>query len=88
MFSTVSEMVKDRNNPNAKLKTVSMETKEILFELDRDFKQAAPKEEVSKPKADKFNAVCILLLVFFILLFFFIHRYVIFIFRHIIPRVQ
>ncbi|XP_034192700.1 RING-type E3 ubiquitin-protein ligase PPIL2 [Osmia lignaria lignaria] len=50
------EMVKDRNNPNAKLKTVSMETKEILFELDRDFKQAAPKEEVSKPKADKFNA--------------------------------
>ncbi|XP_003707279.1 RING-type E3 ubiquitin-protein ligase PPIL2 [Megachile rotundata] len=50
------EMIKDQNNPNAKLKTVSMETKEILFELDRDYKQAAVKKEVSKPKADKFNA--------------------------------
>ncbi|KZC06381.1 PREDICTED: peptidyl-prolyl cis-trans isomerase-like 2 [Dufourea novaeangliae] len=50
------ETIKERNNPNAKLKTVSMETKEILAELDRDFKQAETKQEVTKPKADKFNA--------------------------------
>ncbi|XP_076656738.1 RING-type E3 ubiquitin-protein ligase PPIL2 [Halictus rubicundus] len=50
------ETIKERNNPNAKLKTVSMETKEILAELDREFKQAENKQEISKPKADKFNA--------------------------------
>ncbi|XP_017879618.1 RING-type E3 ubiquitin-protein ligase PPIL2 [Ceratina calcarata] len=50
------ETIKERNNPNARLKTVSMETKEILAELDRDYKQAESKQEASKPKADKFNA--------------------------------
>ena len=50
------ETIKERSNPNAKLKTVSMETKEILAELNRDFKQAETKQQASKPKADKFNA--------------------------------
>ncbi|XP_020718823.1 RING-type E3 ubiquitin-protein ligase PPIL2 [Bombus terrestris] len=50
------EMIRERNDPNAKLKTVSMETKEILAELDRDYKQTETKKEISKPKADKFNA--------------------------------
>lgn len=50
------ETIKERSNPNAKLKTVSMETKEILAELDRDYKQPEPKAKDSKPKADKFNA--------------------------------
>lgn len=54
-------MIRERNDPNAKLKTVSMETKEILAELDRDYKQTETKKEISKPKADKFNAVCILI---------------------------
>lgn len=36
-----------------------METKEILAELDRDYKQAEIRNEICKPKADKFNAVCI-----------------------------
>lgn len=60
----VLEMIKERNNPNAKLKTVSMETKEILAELNRDYKQTETKKEVSKPQADKFNAVCLLILAF------------------------
>lgn len=53
-----SETVRERNNPNAKLKTVSMETKEILIELERDYKptKSNEKDETSK-KADKFNAV-------------------------------
>lgn len=50
------ETIKERGNPNAKLKTVFMETKEILAELDRDYKQAETKSETVKPKADKFNA--------------------------------
>ncbi|KAG7204072.1 hypothetical protein KM043_001923 [Ampulex compressa] len=50
------ETKKERENPNAKLKTVSMETKEILAELNREYKQAETKDEISKPKADKFNS--------------------------------
>ncbi|XP_001602955.1 RING-type E3 ubiquitin-protein ligase PPIL2 [Nasonia vitripennis] len=50
------EVVKERNNPNAKLKTVSMETKEILSELERDYKPAQESKVVNKTKADKFNA--------------------------------
>lgn len=50
------ETVRDRNNPNAKLKTVSMETKEILSELERDYKPVENSGETSKPKADRFNA--------------------------------
>lgn len=42
-----------------------METKEILAELDRNYKQIETKQEISKPKADKFNAVCILTLILF-----------------------
>lgn len=44
-------------NPNAKLKTVSMETKEILNELERDYKPAEKSKSTEKAKADKFNAV-------------------------------
>lgn len=56
-----SETVRERNNPNAKLKTVSVETKEILAELDREYKPAKinEKDTASKQKPDKFNAVCI-----------------------------
>lgn len=43
-----------------------METKEILAELDRNYKQIETKQEISKPKADKFNAVCVLTLIFFL----------------------
>jgi len=54
--------VRERNNPNAKLKTVSAETKEILAELERDYKPAKSneKDEASMQKADKFNAVGII----------------------------
>lgn len=45
-----------------------METKEILAELDRNYKQTETKQEISKPKADKFNAVCIL--IFFFILYY------------------
>ncbi|XP_071573662.1 RING-type E3 ubiquitin-protein ligase PPIL2 [Temnothorax nylanderi] len=51
------ETVRERNNPNAKLKTVSAETKEILAELERDYKPSKnEKDEASTQKADKFNA--------------------------------
>lgn len=50
--------MKERNNPNAKLKTVSAETKEILEELNREYKPTTSgQNEISKPTADKFNAV-------------------------------
>lgn len=49
---------RERNDPNARLKTVSMETKEILAELDREYKPAksSEKQQTSVQKADKFNA--------------------------------
>ncbi|XP_066586836.1 RING-type E3 ubiquitin-protein ligase PPIL2 [Prorops nasuta] len=50
------ETIKERNNPNAKLKTVSMETKEILAELERDYKPAEKKKTEVDAVADKFNA--------------------------------
>ncbi|XP_011152553.1 peptidyl-prolyl cis-trans isomerase-like 2 [Harpegnathos saltator] len=51
------ETIRERNNPNAKLKTVSTETKEILAELEREYKPAKTStEDTSKQKADKFNA--------------------------------
>ncbi|KAJ8681576.1 hypothetical protein QAD02_017368 [Eretmocerus hayati] len=50
------ETVKERSNPNAKLKTVSMETKEILSELEREYKPAGESKSTEKAKADKFNA--------------------------------
>ncbi|XP_012274913.1 peptidyl-prolyl cis-trans isomerase-like 2 [Orussus abietinus] len=50
------ESTREANDPNAKLKTVSMETKEILAELHRTHKPQEVKEEAPKPKLDKFNA--------------------------------
>lgn len=50
------ETKRERGDPTARLKTVSMETKEILAELERDYKPSDSKSQVSKPKADKFNA--------------------------------
>lgn len=50
------EAAKERADPAAKLKTVSMETKEILAELKRDYKAPEAKEQNDKPRADKFNA--------------------------------
>lgn len=57
------ETIRERNNPNARLKNISMETKEILTELNKEYKpkQTSEKDVTSKQKADKFNAVCILL---------------------------
>ncbi|XP_015517116.1 RING-type E3 ubiquitin-protein ligase PPIL2 [Neodiprion pinetum] len=50
------EITKERKDPNAKLKTVSSETREILEELNREFKPVEPKDTSTKDKADKFNA--------------------------------
>ncbi|XP_014477637.1 PREDICTED: peptidyl-prolyl cis-trans isomerase-like 2 [Dinoponera quadriceps] len=51
------ETIRERNNPNAKLKTVSTETKEILAELEREYKPTKTNtEDTSEQKADKFNA--------------------------------
>ncbi|XP_047345957.1 RING-type E3 ubiquitin-protein ligase PPIL2 [Vespa velutina] len=50
------ETIRERSDPTAKLKTVSMETKEILAELKRDYKEPEIKEETNKLQADKFNA--------------------------------
>ncbi|XP_034949000.1 RING-type E3 ubiquitin-protein ligase PPIL2 [Chelonus insularis] len=50
------DVVKERNDPNAKLKTVSSETKDILTELEKEYKPAAKKEQSVKRTADKFNA--------------------------------
>ena len=49
----ITEVDKDSS---ANLKTVSMETREILEELKREYKAPEAKEEVKKV-ADKFNAV-------------------------------
>lgn len=48
--------IRSRSDPNARLKTVAVETKEILAELERDYKPV--EKAVDKPKAiaDKFNA--------------------------------
>ncbi|XP_044586452.1 RING-type E3 ubiquitin-protein ligase PPIL2 [Cotesia glomerata] len=50
------ETIRERNDPNAKLKTVSAETSDILAELKRDYKPPEQKEEIVKATADKFNA--------------------------------
>jgi peptidyl-prolyl cis-trans isomerase-like protein 2 len=54
-----SETIRERNNPHARLKTVSMETKEILSELNKEYKpvKISENDETSLQKADKFNAV-------------------------------
>ncbi|XP_074094718.1 RING-type E3 ubiquitin-protein ligase PPIL2 [Cotesia typhae] len=50
------ETIRERNDPNAKLKTVSAETSDILAELERDYKPPEQKTETAKATADKFNA--------------------------------
>ncbi|XP_008556487.1 RING-type E3 ubiquitin-protein ligase PPIL2 [Microplitis demolitor] len=50
------ETIRERNDPNAKLKTVSAETSDILAQLEKDYKPSEQKEESIKVKADKFNA--------------------------------
>lgn len=40
-----------------RLKTVSKAAKEILYELNKDFKPVEKKKEEEKSKLDKFNAV-------------------------------
>lgn len=51
------EMINDRKNPNARLKKVSNVTKEILTELERDYKPIEKKKDKApKALADKFNA--------------------------------
>ena len=54
----ISEITKERNNPNAKIKNVSAEAKSILDELERDYKPTEESKKTEKPKADKFNSVC------------------------------
>ncbi|KAH9629415.1 hypothetical protein HF086_013329 [Spodoptera exigua] len=49
------EEIAMRKDPHARLKTVSAETKDILQELEKDYK-APEKKEVKKEVADKFNA--------------------------------
>ncbi|XP_063973640.1 RING-type E3 ubiquitin-protein ligase PPIL2 [Diachasmimorpha longicaudata] len=51
-----ADTVRDRKNPNARLKTISMETRETLAELKRDYKPTEKKEEAAAIVADKFNA--------------------------------
>jgi peptidyl-prolyl cis-trans isomerase-like protein 2 len=54
-FFVVLESEKD---VSGNLKSVSVETREILEELNRDYKAPAIKEE-EKKVADKFNAVSV-----------------------------
>ncbi|CAH0394272.1 unnamed protein product [Bemisia tabaci] len=49
------EELEDKGNPEARLKTVSKETRDILDELNREYK-APEKVEEDKQVADKFNA--------------------------------
>ena len=53
----ITETIRERNDPSAKLKSVSNETKEILAELERDYKPKETTSQVEKPMPDKFNAV-------------------------------
>ncbi|XP_058794061.1 RING-type E3 ubiquitin-protein ligase PPIL2 [Phymastichus coffea] len=50
------DAIRDSKDPQASLKTVSNETKEILGELERDYKPKEQVKKAEKPKADKFNA--------------------------------
>ncbi|XP_043482019.1 RING-type E3 ubiquitin-protein ligase PPIL2 [Leptopilina heterotoma] len=54
------ETIRERNDPSAKLKTVSNETKVILAQLEKDYKDKAKTNEGSKSSVtampDKFNA--------------------------------
>lgn len=50
------EEIEAKSNPEARLKTVSKETRDILDELNREYK-APEVKQVEKKVADKFNAV-------------------------------
>lgn len=54
------ETIKARSDPNARLKTVSTETKEILEELEKDYKPKEEEKAAEAKKADKFNAVSLI----------------------------
>ncbi|KAF4520130.1 hypothetical protein B566_EDAN010286 [Ephemera danica] len=53
---TDEEAEQSKSDPNARLKTISMETRETLEELNRDYKAPTKDEAVTKKSADKFNA--------------------------------
>lgn len=50
------EEIAERKDPTARLKTVNLETKETLAELERDYQPAENTEEKTRKVADKFNA--------------------------------
>jgi hypothetical protein len=56
LFDNFSCVVGPEKDTAGNLKTVSVETREILEELNRDYKPPEIKEE-EKKVADKFNAV-------------------------------
>lgn len=50
------EEIADRSDPNARLKSINVETKGILDELNREYKAPEKDDNQVKEKADKFNA--------------------------------
>lgn len=52
----ILEEIAERGDPNARLKSVSAETKDILDELNKEFKETEKKAPAPAEKADKFNA--------------------------------
>jgi hypothetical protein len=64
----IFDVVESDKDTCGNLKSVSMETREILEELNRDYKAPAIKEE-EKKVADKFNAVSFLFYIIFPTLF-------------------
>ena len=56
-LSFTTETIRERNDPNAKLKNISNEAKASLAELEKTFVAKEAMSEVVKPTPDKFNAV-------------------------------
>uniref|UniRef100_A0A1I8P751 RING-type E3 ubiquitin-protein ligase PPIL2 n=1 Tax=Stomoxys calcitrans TaxID=35570 RepID=A0A1I8P751_STOCA len=50
------EEEQERNDPTKKIKTMNLETRETLEQLERDYKVAEVQPSTSKQTADKFNA--------------------------------
>uniref|UniRef100_A0A1A9X4W7 RING-type E3 ubiquitin-protein ligase PPIL2 n=1 Tax=Glossina brevipalpis TaxID=37001 RepID=A0A1A9X4W7_9MUSC len=46
----------ERKDPTKKIKSMNMETRETLAQLEKDYKASEEKPKISKPIADKFNA--------------------------------
>uniref|UniRef100_A0A1B0BS11 RING-type E3 ubiquitin-protein ligase PPIL2 n=1 Tax=Glossina palpalis gambiensis TaxID=67801 RepID=A0A1B0BS11_9MUSC len=46
----------ERKDPTKKIKSMNMETRETLAQLEKDYKAVEEKPNISKPAADKFNA--------------------------------